>query len=290
MESILGNLILGDQIVAARSQGGETRWRWDHSGGSEARHKDTKDRQRASSVLGDLILGDQIVAARSLGGGSVGGGRWDHSGGSGSGGSRGTKGKAERPRASPGACTRRIGKGAAEFAAGTHSMRGGPELKHCTGAQLGGARPQPDTQHGVETAVGEAQRHSSISRHLVRFDSDAPAGALRLPHVATENRSGTETCFLNSPYPMACLHTPFFWKAGHEHSYLKRMVGAVRIKAARRSSSVSMARTRFRPRGACGFWGRCPLWDGVPKKKTSCRGGRPDPMSHRAASRTCSSS
>ena len=95
----------------------------------------------------------------------------------------------------------------------------------------------------------------------MRFERDAPAGALRLPHVATENRSGTETCFLNSPYPMACLHTPFFWKAGHEHSYLKRMVGAVRIKAARRSSSVSTCHARdtgleeHAASGVCGFNG-----------------------------------
>ena len=52
-----------------------------------------------------------------------------------------------------------------------------------------------------------------------------------MPHGAIENRSGTETRFLKIPYPRACLHTPFFKKAGHVHSYLKRTGGESECQA-----------------------------------------------------------
>ena len=130
MESILGNLILGDQLPVACSLGGGG------VGGAGIILGDPRPGTKTQKIPTSLERsarsdsGGSDSGARSLGGGGVGGARiilGDL-----------VLGDPEAQRGRPKGHEPRLvhapdelERGGCEFAAGTHSMRGGPELKHC---------------------------------------------------------------------------------------------------------------------------------------------------------------
>ena len=76
----------------------------------------------------------------------------------------------------------------------------------------GGTQPFLHGRTGGSTGVGSTHTvqqlcHQSMTRQRVRLERDAPAGALRLPTVSVEKRSGTVVSFLKSANARQCLQT-----------------------------------------------------------------------------------